>query len=195
MEPIPEIGPLRLGQPALHRLVHARTSCPAAFFVGTLASISSGSGWWPGVLAIIVGNVIGAGARRRSCRRWARGPAWPRSRRRDCRSASRSSLPGILNWLSTIAWDAHQRLLRRVCHRRCSPAARSRSRSALADRRRRARPPSSIVGYEAIHTFERYAAVGLGDPLRDRDGRPLPARRTQLADGCTASTASARSSS
>ena len=64
-----------------------------------------------------------------------------------------------------------QRVLRRLRRGRRSPAAHAVPGRALLVIVL-ARPRLSIVGYEAIHTFEQYAAVVLGDPLRDRHGRP-----------------------
>ena len=60
MEPIPESA--RYG--SVNRLFTVWFSpnlVPAAFFVGTLAAADFiGLGWWTGLAAIIVGNVIGA---------------------------------------------------------------------------------------------------------------------------------------
>src|SRR5438045_1167974 len=59
MEPIPETA--RYG--SVNRLFtvwFTPNLVPAAFFVGTLASIV-GLGWWTGVASIIVGNILGAG--------------------------------------------------------------------------------------------------------------------------------------
>ncbi|HET9615200.1 MAG TPA: cytosine permease, partial [Candidatus Limnocylindrales bacterium] len=61
MEPVPESA--RYG--SVNRLFTVWFSpnlVPAAFFVGTLAAADFiGLGWWTGLAAIIVGNVIGAG--------------------------------------------------------------------------------------------------------------------------------------
>ena len=102
----PRVGPLRIGQPALHRLVHARTSSRRRSSSGRSPRRFIGLGSWTGVARDHRRQRDRRRPRRRSCRRWARGPAWPRSRPPGCRSARRSSCPGSLNWLSTIGWDA-----------------------------------------------------------------------------------------
>ena len=77
---------------------------PAAFFVGTLASIV-GLGWWSGVLAIIVGNLIGAALVGVMS---AMGPRSGMAQIPAARLPFGKSIvvPGVINWLSTIAWDA-----------------------------------------------------------------------------------------
>jgi NCS1 family nucleobase:cation symporter-1 len=79
---------------------------PAAFFIGTLATASYiGLGFWSGVAAIVLGTVIGGLLVSILCT-W--GPQTgvaqlPLARLPFGRTVV---LPGLLQWLSTIAWDA-----------------------------------------------------------------------------------------
>jgi NCS1 family nucleobase:cation symporter-1 len=158
MEPIPASA--RYG--SVNRLFTVWFSpnlVPAAFFVGTLAAADFiGLGWWAGLAAIVVGNVIGAGLVAYIS---AMGPQTGMAQIPASRLPFGKSIvvPAVINWLSTIAWDAINAffgayaisvvtgdavpfpvglLIVVVCQ------------AAL-----------SIVGYEAIHTFERWAAIGL----------------------------------
>ncbi len=131
---------------------------PAAFFVGTLAAADFLQvGFVTGVLAIIVGNLIGSilvgilGTM---------GPATGMAQMPLARLAYGKSIvvPGILNWLSCIGWDGINSVF--------GAAALSLLtgmpfvvglviivlfQSALG-----------VIGYEAIHTFEKYMALALG---------------------------------
>src|SRR5438128_2307004 len=104
-EPIPESA--RYG--SVNRLFTVWFSpnlVPAAFFVGTLAAADFiGLGFWSGLAAIVIGNVIGAGL---VAYLSAMGPATGMAQIPASRLPFGKSivLPGILNWLSTIAWDA-----------------------------------------------------------------------------------------
>jgi NCS1 family nucleobase:cation symporter-1 len=158
MEPIPASA--RYG--SVNRLFTVWFSpnlVPAAFFVGTLAAADFiGLGWWAGLAAIVVGNVVGASL---VAYLSAMGPLSGMAQIPASRLAFGKAIvvPAVINWLSTIAWDAINAffgayaisvvtgdavpfpvglLIVVVCQ------------AAL-----------SIVGYEAIHTFERWAAIGL----------------------------------
>jgi nucleobase:cation symporter-1, NCS1 family len=158
MEPIPASA--RYG--SVNRLFTVWFSpnlVPAAFFVGTLAAADFiGLGWWAGLAAIVVGNVIGASL---VAYLSAMGPLTGMAQIPASRLPFGKAIvvPAVINWLSTIAWDAINAffgayaisvvtgdavpfpvglLIVVVCQ------------AAL-----------SIVGYEAIHTFERWAAIGL----------------------------------
>jgi NCS1 family nucleobase:cation symporter-1 len=158
MDPIPETA--RYG--SVNRLFTVWFSpnlVPAAFFVGTLAAADFiGLGWWAGLAAIVVGNVIGASL---VAYLSAMGPQTGMAQIPASRLPFGKSIvvPAVTNWLSTIAWDAINAffgayaisvvtgdavpfpvglLIVVVCQ------------AAL-----------SIVGYEAIHSFERWAAIGL----------------------------------
>ncbi|MGH2466373.1 MAG: purine-cytosine permease family protein [Candidatus Limnocylindrales bacterium] len=130
---------------------------PAAFTIGTFASADFiGLGWWSGLAAILVGTAIAAALVGLLS---AMGPTSGMAQIPASRLPFGKSVvvPGVINWLSTIAWDAINAFFGAyalqvlvglpfvvglaiviVCQ------------AAL-----------SIVGYEAIHTFEKYAAIGL----------------------------------
>ena len=105
MEPIPETA--RYG--SVNRLFtvwFTPNLVPAAFFIGTLVALD--------LLELGLVTWVSRDHRRQRdgcrpssacCRRWDRGPGWPRSRPRACRSARAIVVPGMLNWFSTIAWD------------------------------------------------------------------------------------------
>ena len=130
---------------------------PAAFFVGTLASIV-GLGFWLGVAAIIVGNLIGAGLVGVLS---AMGPRTGMAQIPAARLPFGKSIvvPGIINWLSTIAWDAINAFFGAYAVDAITGGAVPFPVGLLLVIILQA--GLSVVGYEAIHTFERYAAVGL----------------------------------
>ncbi|TMF39859.1 MAG: cytosine permease [Chloroflexi bacterium] len=158
MEPIPETA--RYG--SVNRLFTVWFSpnlVPAAFFVGTLAAADFiGLGWWTGLAAIIVGNVIGAGLVGYLS---AMGPQFGMAQIPASRLPFGKSivLPGILNWLSTIAWDAINAFFGAYAISVVTGDAVPFPLGLLIVIACQA--ALSVVGYEAIHTFERYAAIGL----------------------------------
>ena len=158
MEPIPESA--RYG--SVNRLFTVWFSpnlVPAAFFVGTLAAADFiGLGWWTGLAAIVVGNVIGAGL---VAYLSAMGPQVGMAQIPASRLPFGKSivLPGILNWLSTIAWDAINAFFGAYAISVVTGDAIPFPVGLLIVVLCQA--GLSIVGYEAIHTFERYAAIGL----------------------------------
>jgi NCS1 family nucleobase:cation symporter-1 len=130
---------------------------PAAFFVGTLTSIV-GLGFITGLFAIIVGNLIGAALVGVMA---SMGPRTGMAQIPESRMAFGKSIvvPGIINWLSTIAWDAINAFFGAYAIDAVTGGAVPFPvglaivillQAAL-----------SVVGYEAIHTFEKYAAIGL----------------------------------
>ena len=130
---------------------------PAAFFVGTLASIV-GLGWWSGVLAILVGNLIGAALVGVLS---AMGPRSGMAQIPAARLPFGKSIvvPGVINWLSTIAWDAINAFFGAYAVDAITGGAIPFPVGLLLVIVLQA--ALSVIGYEAIHTFERYAAVGL----------------------------------
>jgi nucleobase:cation symporter-1, NCS1 family len=130
---------------------------PAAFFVGTLASIV-GLGWWSGVLAIIVGNLIGAALVGVLS---AMGPRSGMAQIPAARLPFGKSIvvPGVVNWLSTIAWDAINAFFGAYAVEAITGGAIPFPVGLLLVIVLQA--ALSVIGYEAIHTFERFAAVGL----------------------------------
>jgi NCS1 family nucleobase:cation symporter-1 len=156
MEPIPETA--RYG--SVNRLFTVWFSpnlVPAAFFVGTLASII-GLGWWLGVAAIIVGNVIGAGLVGILS---VMGPRSGMAQIPASRLPFGKSIvvPGTINWLSTIAWDAINAFFGAYAIDAVTGGAVPFPVGLLIVILCQA--ALSVIGYEAIHTFERYAAIGL----------------------------------
>ena len=132
---------------------------PAAFAIGTLAAASFiGLGWWAGLAAIIIGNLISAAVVGVLA---AMGPRSgmaqiPASRLPFGRTIV---VPGAINWLSTIAWDAINAFFGAYAIDIISggriPFPVSLAIVIVCQ------ALLSIVGYEAIHTFEKWAAVGL----------------------------------
>jgi NCS1 family nucleobase:cation symporter-1 len=156
MEPIPEAA--RYGSVSrLFTVWFTPNLVPAAFFVGTLASIV-GLGWWMGVVAIVVGNIIGAGLVGVLS---AVGPRTGMAQIPAARLPFGKSIvvPGIINWLSTIAWDAINAFFGAYAVDAITGGAIPFPVGLLLVIVLQA--ALSVVGYEAIHTFERYAAVGL----------------------------------
>src|SRR6478609_8981866 len=156
MEPIPETA--RYGSVTrLFTVWFSPNLVPAAFFVGTLASIV-GLGWWLGVLAIIVGNVIGAGLVGILS---AMGPRTGMAQIPAARLPFGKSIvvPGIINWLSTIAWDAINAFFGAYAIDAITGGAIPFPVGLLIVILCQA--ALSVIGYEAIHTFERFAAIGL----------------------------------
>ena len=131
---------------------------PAAFFVGTLAAAGFLQvGFVTGVLAIIVGNVIGSalvGALS------TMGPATGMAQMPLARLAFGKSivLPGFLNWLSCIGWDGVNNVFGAAAITLLTglPFPISLLIVVLAQ------AALGVIGYEAIHTFEKYMAIVLG---------------------------------
>ena len=156
MEPIPEAA--RYGSVGrVFTVWFTPNLVPAAFFVGTLTAIV-GLGFMTGLLAIIVGNIIGAGLVGVLA---AMGPRTGMAQIPASRLPFGKSIvvPGVINWLSTIAWDAINAFFGAYAVDAVTGGAIPFPvglaivillQAAL-----------SVVGYEAIHTFEKYAAIGL----------------------------------
>jgi nucleobase:cation symporter-1, NCS1 family len=130
---------------------------PAAFFVGTLAAIV-GLGWWTGILAILVGNLIGAGLVAMLA---TMGPRTGMAQIPESRMAFGKAIvvPGVINWISTIAWDAINAFFGAYAIDAVTGGAVPFPIGLFIVVVLQA--GLSIVGYEAIHTFEKYAAIGL----------------------------------
>jgi NCS1 family nucleobase:cation symporter-1 len=158
MEPIPASA--RYG--SVNRLFTVWFSpnlVPAAFFVGTLAAADFiGLGWWAGLAAIVVGNVIGASLVAYVS---AMGPQTGMAQIPASRLPFGKSIvvPAVINWLSTIAWDAINAFFGAYAISVVTGDAVPFPVGLLIVVACQA--ALSIVGYEAIHTFERYAAIGL----------------------------------
>src|SRR5450631_834582 len=128
---------------------------PAAFALGALCAVL-GLGFWSGLAAIIVGNIIGGAV---VAILGTMGPKLGLGQIPISRLAFGKSIvvPGLINWLSTIAWDAInaffgayaiQVITNNVVPFWLALIVVIACQAAL-----------SVVGYEAIHTFEKYAAI------------------------------------
>ena len=158
---------------------------PAAFFVGTLAAADFiGLGWWAGLAAIVVGNVIGAGLVGIMA---AMGPSSGMAQIPASRLPFGKSIvvPAAINWLSTIAWDAINAFFGAfaisVVTGDAVPFPVGLAIVVICQ------AALSIVGYEAIHTFQRFAAIGLAILFAIVTVAILPKANFALADGEAAS--------
>jgi NCS1 family nucleobase:cation symporter-1 len=158
---------------------------PAAFFVGTLAAADFiGLGWWAGLAAIVVGNVIGAALVGVMA---AMGPSSGMAQIPASRLPFGKSIvvPAAINWLSTIAWDAINAFFGAfaisVVTGDAVPFPVGLAIVVICQ------AALSIVGYEAIHTFQRFAAIGLAILFAIVTVAILPKANFALADGEAAS--------
>lgn len=131
---------------------------PAAFFIGTLAALDFLKiGFVTGVLAIIVGNVIGSllvgilGTM---------GPATGMAQMPLARAAYGKSIiiPGLLNWLSCIGWDGINSIFGAAALSLLTGMPFVVSLVIIVV----LQAALGVIGYEAIHTFEKYMAIVLG---------------------------------
>jgi nucleobase:cation symporter-1, NCS1 family len=158
MEPIPETA--RYG--AVWRLFtvwFTPNLVPAAFAIGVLAAAPFiGLGFVDGLLAIIVGNLIGAALVGVLS---AMGPRTGMAQIPASRLPFGKSIvvPATINWLSTIAWDAINAFFGAFAILVITGGAVPFPVGLLIVVLCQA--GLSVVGYEAIHTFEKYAAIGL----------------------------------
>jgi nucleobase:cation symporter-1, NCS1 family len=131
---------------------------PAAFFIGTLAAADFLKiGFVTGVLAILVGNLVGSilvgilGTM---------GPATGMAQMPLARAAYGKSIviPGLLNWLSCIGWDGINSIFGAAALSLLTglPFVVSLLIIVLLQ------AALGVIGYEAIHTFEKYMAIMLG---------------------------------
>jgi nucleobase:cation symporter-1, NCS1 family len=131
---------------------------PAAFFIGTLAAADFLKiGFITGVLAILVGNLVGSilvgilGTM---------GPATGMAQMPLARAAYGKSIviPGLLNWLSCIGWDGINSIFGAAALSLLTgmPFVVSLLIIVLLQ------AALGVIGYEAIHTFEKYMAIVLG---------------------------------
>jgi NCS1 family nucleobase:cation symporter-1 len=131
---------------------------PAAFFIGTLAAADFLKiGFVTGVVAILVGNLVGSilvgilGTM---------GPATGMAQMPLARAAYGKSIivPGLLNWLSCIGWDGINSIFGAAALSLLTglPFVVSLLIIVLLQ------AALGVIGYEAIHTFEKYMAIVLG---------------------------------
>ncbi len=131
---------------------------PAAFFIGTLAAADFLQiGFVTGLLAILVGNLVGSmlvGVL------GTMGPTTGMGQMPLARLAYGKSivLPGMLNWLSCIGWDGINSIFGAAALTLLFGLPFVISLVIIVI----FQAMLGIVGYEAIHTFEKYMAVALG---------------------------------
>ena len=156
-EPIPETA--RYGSVSrIFTVWFTPNLVPAAFFIGTLAAASFLKvGFVTGVLAIVVGTVIGSvlvGALS------TMGPATGMAQMPLARLPFGKSIvvPGVLNWLSCIGWDGVNNVFGAAAITLLTGLPFPISLLIIV----LAQGLLGVVGYEAIHTFEKYMAIVLG---------------------------------
>ena len=131
---------------------------PAAFFIGTLVAADFLQlGFVSGLLAIIVGNVAGSlivGALS------TMGPATGMAQMPLARLAYGKSIviPSLLNWISCIGWDGINSVFGAAAISLLTGVDFIVALVVIVV----AQGLLGIVGYEAIHTFEKYMAIVLG---------------------------------
>ena len=130
---------------------------PAAFALGALVAIV-GLGFWSGLAAIIVGNIIGGAV---VAILGTMGPKLGLGQIPISRLSFGKSIvvPGLINWVSTIAWDAINAFFGAYAIQVVTGGAVPFPIGLLIVVVCQA--GLSVVGYEAIHTFEKYAAIAL----------------------------------
>lgn len=156
IEPIPETG--RYGVPSRTFTVWFTSNMvPAAFAIGLLAPIL-GLGWWTGLLAILLGNLVGCIL---PALLSALGPSTGMAQMPMARLPFGKSivLPGILLWIVTVAWDAINAFFGAyaimILTNNVVPFPVGVFLIILCQ------AVLSIVGYEAVHLFARYASIAL----------------------------------
>jgi NCS1 family nucleobase:cation symporter-1 len=131
---------------------------PAAFAIGTLAAADFLSlGFVTGLLAIVVGNFVGAVVVGLLTQM---GPLTGMAQMPLARLAYGKSivLPGLLNWISCIGWDGINNIFGAVAITIIVPAIPFWLALLLIVV---SQGLLGVVGYEAIHTFEKYMAIVL----------------------------------
>jgi nucleobase:cation symporter-1, NCS1 family len=131
---------------------------PAAFFLGTLAAASFiGLGFWTSIAAIIVGNFVGSIVVGLLA---TMGPRTGMAQMPLARLAYGKSivLPGLLNWLSCIGWDGINSVFGAAAISVLTGLPFIVSLLVIVI----CQGILGILGYEAIHTFEKYMAIVLG---------------------------------
>ena len=158
MEPIPENA--RYGSVGrIFTVWFTPNLVPAAFFIGTLVTLDFLKlGFVTGLLAIVVGNLVGSFF---VALLSTMGPKLGLAQMPAARLPFGKSIvvPGILNWLSTIGWDGINSLFGAYALTILIPGLPFIAALLIIVLCQGA---LGIFGYEAIHTFEKYAAIVLG---------------------------------
>src|SRR3954469_5748683 len=157
MDPIPETA--RYGSVGrVFTVWFTPNLVPAAFFIGTLTAASFLQvGFITGLLAIVVGNLVGSvlvGALS------TMGPATGMAQMPLARLPFGKSIvvPGFLNWLSCIGWDGVNNVFGAAANTLLTGLPFLVSLLIIVV----AQGLLGVIGYEAIHTFEKYMAIVLG---------------------------------
>jgi nucleobase:cation symporter-1, NCS1 family len=131
---------------------------PAAFFLGTLAAASFiGLGFWTALAAIVVGNIVGSilvGVLA------TMGPRTGMAQMPLARLAYGKSIvvPGLLNWISCIGWDGINSVFGAAAIAILTGLPFVVSLVIIVA----FQALLGVLGYEAIHSFEKYMAIVLG---------------------------------
>jgi NCS1 family nucleobase:cation symporter-1 len=153
---------------------------PAAFAIGTLAAADFLQvGFVTGLLAIIVGNVIGAALVGLLAQM---GPQTGMAQMPLARLAYGKSivLPGLLNWISCIGWDGINNIFGALAITLLIPAVPFWLALLLIVV---AQGLLGVIGYEGIHTFEKYMSVVLAALFALVTVALLPQASTGIARG------------
>src|SRR4051812_17398208 len=157
MEPIPESA--RYGSVArVFTVWFTPNLVPAAFFLGTLAAASFiGLGFWTALAAVVVGNLVGSILVGLLA---TMGPRTGMAQMPLARLAYGKSIivPGLLNWLSCIGWDGINSVFGAAAISILTGLPFVISLVVIVV----CQGLLGILGYEAIHTFEKYMAIVLG---------------------------------
>jgi nucleobase:cation symporter-1, NCS1 family len=158
MEPIPATA--RYGSVGrLFTVWFTPNLVPAAFFIGTLVTLDFLKlGFATSILAIVVGNIVGAAFVGILS---TMGPKTGMAQLPVARLPFGKSIvvPGLLNWLSTIGWDGINSLFGAFAITLLIPAIPFWLALVLIVLCQAA---LGILGYEAIHQFEKWGALALG---------------------------------
>jgi nucleobase:cation symporter-1, NCS1 family len=157
MEPIPESA--RYGSVArVFTVWFTPNLVPAAFFLGTLAAAGFiGLGFWTALAAVVVGNIVGSILVGLLA---TMGPRTGMAQMPLARLAYGKSIvvPGLLNWLSCIGWDGINSVFGAAAISILTGLPFVVSLIVIVI----CQGLLGILGYEAIHTFEKYMAIVLG---------------------------------
>jgi nucleobase:cation symporter-1, NCS1 family len=181
MDPIPESA--RYGSVSrVFTVWFTPNLVPAAFFIGTLVTLDFLKlGFVTSLLAIVVGNVVGSFF---VALLSTMGPKLGLAQMPAARLPFGKSIvvPGLLNWLSTIGWDGINSIFGAIAITILIPALPFWGALLIIIAVQAA---LGIVGYEAIHTFEKWMAIVLGVMFVVLTIAIFGKADTSLADGFT----------
>ncbi len=179
MDPIPESA--RYGSVSrVFTVWFTPNLVPAAFFIGTLVTAGFLKlGFVTGLLAIIVGNVLGSYF---VALLSTMGPKLGLAQMPAARLPFGKSIvvPGLLNWLSTIGWDGINSVFGAIAITILVPALPFWAALLIIIA---VQALLGIIGYEAIHTFEKWMAIVLAVMFGVLTISILGQADTSLADG------------